>query len=133
MTRYAIDVPVAVRLVRERLGVPEGDSLVGPAALRSAVSAELYRAVRAGEVDARTGDELLDVLASLPVRLLGDRVSRRTAWRIAARLGWDDLGPAEVLAVAQLQADVLVTDDPVLLAAADGVVPVEPASALLPG
>ena len=42
--------------------------------------------------------------------------------RIAARLDWDEIAPAEVLAVASLQADVLVTDDPVLAAAAEGVV-----------
>jgi hypothetical protein len=32
-------------------------------------------------------------------------------WKIASRLGWDDTRPAEYLAVAQLQSDLLVTDD----------------------
>jgi predicted nucleic acid-binding protein len=56
-------------------------------------------------------------------RLLGDRVSRATAWQLAERLGWDDVGRAEYLAVAKLQADALVTEDPELVRAADGVVP----------
>jgi len=43
--------------------------------------------------------------------LLGDRVSRRTAWRIALEHGWDTIGDAEYLAVTQLQADVLITID----------------------
>jgi len=38
-------------------------------------------------------------------------VSRSTAWKIATELGWDEIGPAEYLAVATLQADALVTDD----------------------
>ena len=38
-------------------------------------------------------------------------MSRSTAWKIATELGWDEIGPAEYLAVATLQADALVTDD----------------------
>ncbi|MFA4840741.1 MAG: hypothetical protein WC580_03440, partial [Agrococcus sp.] len=64
----------------------------------------------------------LEALASLKLRLLADRVSRATAWKLAARLDWEDVARAEPLAVASLQADVLVTDDPVLVAAAEGVV-----------
>ena len=60
----------------------------------------------------------------MKIRLLGDRVSRATAWKIAAALGWDDIGDAEYLAVASLQADALVTDDESLAAAAEGIVPV---------
>jgi len=60
----------------------------------------------------------------MKIRLLGDRVSRATAWRIAERLGWDDIGPAEYLAVASLQADALVTEDDRLASAAHGIVEV---------
>jgi predicted nucleic acid-binding protein len=65
-------------------------------------------------------------LTELKVRLLGDRVSRRTAWQIARDSGWDSLGAAEYLAVAKLQADALVTVDPELAAAAEGVVTLAP-------
>lgn len=41
--------------------------------------------------------------------------------RIALRLDADDPAPAEYLAVATLQADVLVTDDPGLRAGADAI------------
>jgi predicted nucleic acid-binding protein len=64
------------------------------------------------------------------MRLLGDRVSRRTAWRIAREQGWDSMGDAEYLAVTRLQADALVTIDEALARRADGIVPVAPLDAL---
>lgn len=124
MTRYAIDAPVALALARDGLAAPADDQLVGPSVLRSDALALLFGAYRAGEVDARAARATLDGLAAQRIRLLGDRVSRAEAWRIADRLGWDAIGPAEYLAVARLQADVLVSDDPVLARAAEGLVPV---------
>ena len=64
------------------------------------------------------------------MRVLGDRVSRRTAWHIARERDWAMLQHAECLAVAKLQADALVSVDPELVAAADGVVPLAPLEAL---
>lgn len=119
--RVAIDAPTALRIVREGIDVGE-HQLVGAGALRSQAMQLLYAEVRAGDTDAGDVRAVLDGIAGLKVRLLGDRVSRATAWRIAERLGWDELAPAEVLAVASLQADVLVTDDQELAAAAEGVV-----------
>ena len=55
------------------------------------------------------------------MRLLGDRVSRRTAWRLALDRGLS-IGAAEVLAVATLQADALVTVDSELASTASDVV-----------
>jgi hypothetical protein len=52
------------------------------------------------------------------MRLLGDRVSRRTAWKLAREHDWSVLGEAEYLAVTRLQADALVTVDPSLASAA---------------
>jgi hypothetical protein len=43
------------------------------------------------------------------MRLLGDRVSRRTACKITREHGWETTYDAEYLAVAKLQADALVT------------------------
>ncbi len=82
----------------------------------------LYRDVRARRITEADGRRQMEALAALKIRLLGDRVSRATAWRIAATLDWDDIGSAEFLAVASLQADALVTDDPQLAAAASGIV-----------
>ena len=55
------------------------------------------------------------------MRLLGDRVSRRTAWTLARELDVP-IGDAEYLAVTRLQADALVTVDPDLARTASGVV-----------
>lgn len=124
MTRFAIDADVALRLIREGRGVPAPHRLVGPSVLRSDVLDALYLEARAGRIDDPAARVLLDRLAQLPVRLLGDRVSRATAWRLARAADRADIRGAEYLAVAQLQADVLVTEDPRLTAAAAGIVEV---------
>ena len=131
MTRYGIDALVAIRLAEAQTAVPEQHRLVAPSLLRSDALAILYRSVRAGERTEQEGLAILRRIAGMPVRVLGDRVSRQTAWRIASDLDRDDPGLAEYLAVTRLQADALVALDPELLAAADGVVPVAPVSVLL--
>ena len=55
---------------------------------------------------------------------MSDRVSRSTAFVIAGRPGRDDTEQAEYLAVAQLQADALITEDRALIAAAEHIVPI---------
>jgi hypothetical protein len=135
MTRYAIDAAVALRLVGSGEAEPTpaaGDALVGPVVLRSDALRLLYADVRSGGLDEREGRRRLDRLAGLRIRLLGDRVSRATAWRLAVELGWDDPGPAEYLAVAMLQADVLVTLDRQLERAATGRIPTASIDVLLP-
>jgi len=131
MTRFAIDAPVALRLIREEIDVPAARSLVAPSVLRSHALSLLYRDVRNGVLDESGGRRQLDELAGLKIRLLGDRVSRATAWRLADELGWDDTPAAEYLAVAVLQADALVSDDPVLMAAASARLRVAPFSELV--
>jgi predicted nucleic acid-binding protein len=69
-------------------------------------------------------------MTELKVRLLGDRVSRRTAWKIAREHGWSTLRDAEYLAVTRLQADALVTVDADLAARAANIVPVVAVAAL---
>ena len=122
MTRYAIDAAVALRLVRAESGADEPHQLVGPSVLRSHALSILFRDVREGRLDEQTGREQLEGLAGLKIRLLGDRVSRSTAWKIARQLGWDDTATAEYLAVAVLQADALVTEDERLSAGAQVVI-----------
>ena len=123
MTRFAVDAGVALRLVRAGVVVGDQHQLVGPSVLRSHALSMLYRQVQDGSLDERVGRQQLEDLAGLKIRLLGDRVSRSTAWKIAAQLGWDDTSAAEYLAVAVLQADVLVTDDERLKAGSEGLVP----------
>lgn len=122
--RLAIDALTALRIVREDPGVGSRHRLVGPAVLRSHVMSLLYREMREGKIEEKEARAQLDGLATLRIRLLGDRVSRATAWRIARQLDWDDTALAEYLAVATLQADALITADPTLRAAAAEFVPV---------
>jgi len=57
------------------------------------------------------------------MRVLGDRVSRRTAWKIARAQGWETMYHAEYIAVATHGADALVTVDAALGTMAKGHVP----------
>ena len=118
--RFAIDAVTALRIIREDPGIGQRRRLVGPAVLRSDVLSLLYSEVRSGALSETNGRAQLDQLATLKIRLLGDRVSRATAWKIARQLDWDDVSRAEYLAVANLQADALITNDPAITAAATG-------------
>ncbi|WP_433726984.1 hypothetical protein ACQP2Y_11145 [Actinoplanes sp. CA-051413] len=131
MTRYTIDAPTAIRLVREGVTVAAEHQLVAPNVLRSQALSLLYRQTRQGEIAAADARALLDGITTMKIRLLGDRVSRQTAWRVAEQFGWDDTVAAEYVAVAQLQADALVTLDPDLARQVEGVVPLAPFEALL--
>ena len=131
MTRYVIDAAAALELMRSGATVPAEHRLVAPSLLRSQVLDGLYRAMRRGEFGSSDGRTLLEVFAGMPIRLLGDRVSRSTAWRIAEEQDWDDTADAEYLAVTRLQADALIALDPALAARARGVVPLATLTELL--
>jgi predicted nucleic acid-binding protein len=118
MARYVIDAPTLLHLVDADLRAGPGHQLVAPNSIRSEALELLLHEVQAGR---RTEAEALkahDRLTEMKMRLLGDRVSRRTAWQIARQHGWDTLRDAEYLAVTQLQADALVTVDTTLAATA---------------
>ncbi len=51
------------------------------------------------------------MINSLKVRLLGDKVLQRRAWKVAEELGWETTYDAEFVALTQLQADFFVTSD----------------------
>lgn len=129
MTRFAIDARTALKIIDDERPLPASHSLVGPGLLRSDALALLHDAVRGGTLHPDLGRERLERIAGLKIRLLGDRVSRATAWKLADRLD-GDTRRAEYLAVASLQADALITDDPVLIAAAETVVPLAAYEAL---
>ncbi|MTD13283.1 hypothetical protein GIS00_04885 [Nakamurella sp. YIM 132087] len=130
MTRFVIDAPVLVRIVTEEVEIADGHSLVAPNVLRSQALGLLYAAVQAGELDEKSALRLHERMTELKIRLLGDRVSRGTAWRLARDNGWETLDAAEYLAVAKLQADALITDDPVLRDLGAGIVEVAGIEAL---
>jgi predicted nucleic acid-binding protein len=122
MTRFAIDPPTFLRLARDERPVSATHQLVAPNSLRTKALELLLGEVNAGRLSEREALAVHERLTELKVRLLGDRVSRRTAWNLAREHGWDTLADAELLAVAVLQADALVTVDRALAAKARGVV-----------
>lgn len=124
MTRYGIDASTFLAVARSGRSVHPSHQLVAPNSLRSLALELLLAEVRDGFLADGEAMEIHDRLTETKVRLLGDRVSRRTAWRLAHDHSWDRLGDAEILAVTRLQADALVTVDPDLSAKATGVVPV---------
>lgn len=123
MTRFAIDAPTLLHLVSEGRAVAPGHQLVAPQLLRSQALALLFDAVRRGEIGEKRALDRHEAMTAVKVRLLGDRVSRRVAWQIAREHGLET-ADAEYLAIARLQADLLVTVDPVARARAEGIVPV---------
>ena len=133
MTRFTIDAATALDLARSGAVIPDEHQLVAPSLLRSHVLDSLYRTTRRGELSPAEGRRLLEVFAGMPIRLLGDRVSRSTAWKIAEELDAEDTADAEYLAVTRLQADALIALDPALAERARGVVPVATLSDLLGG
>lgn len=130
MSRYVIDPRALLRIVTADMRIHPDHSLVAPNPVRSQAMALLYQRVRNGELDETEALRLHEQLTQVKMRLLGDRVSRRTAWRIAAEHGWPSIEAAEYIAVARLQADALVTVDEALAAKADGIVPLAPLEAL---
>jgi predicted nucleic acid-binding protein len=130
MARYVIDAPTLLHIVTEGVEVGRGHQLVAPNLIRSQALSLLLEAVRRGDISEAEALDRHERFTELKMRLLGDRVSRRTAWKIAREQGWDTTFDAEYLAVTKLQADALVTIDPALAAKAAGIVRVAPIEAL---
>ena len=130
MTRFVIRPDVARRLAEERAVIAAGHQLVAPTLLRSQLLSLLYQAVRRGELTKQEAERQLNYVRGLQIRLLGDRVSQSTAWKIADQLSWPDTLDAEYIALTQLQADALITLDAEFAAAAKGLVAIAPFEAL---
>jgi predicted nucleic acid-binding protein len=130
MGRYVIDAATVLHLVDRGLQVDPSHQLVAPNSVRSQALQLLLRDVRRGERREKDALKTHDRITELKMRLLGDRVSRATAWRIARERDWETLADAEYLAIGLLQADALVTVDPGLAAKADDIVAVAPLEVL---
>lgn len=131
MARYVIDAPTLLDLVAEAEPVQVRHQLVAPQLIRSQALTLLLAAVRREEISELTALERHERLTALKMRLLGDRVSRRTAWKIAREQGWETTTEAEYVAVARLQADALITVDPAMADRCRWIVPLAPPAALL--
>ncbi len=130
MPTYVIGPDVVRRLAQEQAMLPNAHQLLAPTLLRSQLLSLLYRAVRHGELTQQDADAQLTYARGLRIRLLGDRVLQRVAWRIADQLGWPDTLDAEYVALTQLHADALITLNADLAAAVQGLVTVAPFEAL---
>lgn len=133
MSRYVIDAPTLLHIVAAGVAIHPGHQLVAPNLIRSQALALLLASVNSGEITDAEAMQRHEGLTELKMRLLGDRVSRRTAWKLAREHDWETTYDAEYLAVCRLQADALVTIDPTLAAKAVGVVPLAPVSSLSAG
>ena len=131
MARYVIDAPTLLHLVEAELQVAPGHQLVAPNSIRSEALELLLRDVRAGKRAEEAALEIHERMTRIKIRLLGDRVSRRTAWQLARQHDWDTLRDADYLAVTRLQADALVTVDQNLVAVARDIVALADLDALL--
>ena len=122
MTRFVVDCETLLRIASGEVEVAAEHKLVAPTLVRSQALAALYEAARRGEISEAEGIERVTRINSLKVRFLGDRVSQRTAWRVAEQLGWETTSDAEFVAVTKLQADAFVTADKALAKAVSGLV-----------
>ena len=131
MARYVIDAPTLLHLVDAGLQVHPSHQLVAPNSIRSEALELLLGDVRAGQRTEASALAAHERMTAVKLRLLGDRVSRRTAWQLAREHDWPILRQAEYLAVTRLQADALVTVDPGLASTARDVVAVATVDDLL--
>ena len=130
MARYVIDSPTLLKLIDADLHPHPSHQLVAPNAIRSEALNLLLQEVRAGKRTERAALQAHERITEVKMRLLGDRVSRATAWKIARERDWDTLRDAEYLAVTRLQADAFVTVDAELATRAAELVPVAPLDVL---
>ena len=130
MTRFVIDPPTLIQLAQDDRRIDTAHQLVAPNSIRSQALDLLLNGVRSGELAEEAALDLHERMTEMKIRVLGDRVSRRTAWRIAREHNWTTIRDAEYLAIAKLQADALIATDPELAARASGLVPLAPLSEL---
>lgn len=122
MTRFVVDAGAILHLVGHEVVVAPEHELLAPTLARSQLLSTLHEAVHRGELPADVARDRLERAGRLRVRLLGDAVLRRQAWKVADRLGWASTFDAEYVALTQLQGDALVTLDPDLARAVEGLV-----------
>jgi predicted nucleic acid-binding protein len=130
MTRFVVDCGVVLQLASEDYEVPAAHELLAPTLLRSQTLSALHEAVHRGELPAEVARDRLARIQAIPIRLLGDAVLRRVAWKVADELGWAETYDAEYVALTQLQADAFVTLDAALAQKVEGIVETAPIDAL---
>jgi len=131
VTRFVVDSGVVLKLATEKhVELPAAHELLAPTLLRSQALSGMHEAVQRGDLAADVALERLARVNKLPIRLLGDAVLRRLAWKLADQLGWAGTYDAEYLALTQLQADAFVTLDKELARRAKEIVPIATIAAI---
>jgi predicted nucleic acid-binding protein len=130
MARFVVDCGVVLHLAGEGIEVAAEHELLAPTLLRSETLSALHEAVHRGEIPVEVAQERLARIQSLSIRLLGDAVLRRVAWKITDELGSAETYEAEYLALTRLQADAFVTLDAELARRAERIVPTASIEAL---
>lgn len=122
MTRFVVDAGAVLHIASEGIEVRPEHELLAPTLLRSQTLSILHEAVHRGEIEADVARERLERIWVMKIRLLGDAVLRRTAWKVADQMGWSSTYDAEYVALTQLQADAFVTLDAKLQRSVEGVI-----------
>jgi predicted nucleic acid-binding protein len=122
MTRFVVDAGALLHLVSEEIEVSPDHEILAPTLVRSQFLSLLHEAVHRGELRDDVARDRLERIQQIKIRLLGDAVLRRNAWRIADQMGWADTYTAEYLALTKLQADAFVTLDSRLAMCVQGIV-----------
>lgn len=130
MTRFVVDCGVVLHLASEGIEVRAEHELLAPTLLRSQTLSALHESVHRGEIPPEVALDRLTRVWAMPIRLLGDAVLRRQAWRVAEQLGWAETYDAEYVALTQLQADAFVTLNAELARRVEGIVPTATVEAL---
>jgi predicted nucleic acid-binding protein len=123
MPTFVIDAGVALHLADAGLEISTGHEVEAPTLLRSQALSLLHEAVSRGELTTEVALQRLDHIRRQPIRLLGDAVLQRRAWRLATELGWAETYTAEYVALALLHKGSLITLDAELLRRIEGIVP----------
>ena len=131
MTRFVVDAGAVIHIASKGIKVRAKHELLAPTLLRSQTLSIMHEAVQRGEIEADVAHERLERIWETKIRLLGDAVLRRTAWKVADQLGWASTYDAEYVALTQLQADAFVTLDKELAHSVEGLVRTGSISALL--
>lgn len=89
LTRYVLDAPTLLHLVAEGAQVNPRHQLVAPNVIRSQALCLLLEAVRNDELSEELALQHHERATEMKMRLLGDLMSRKTAWKIARERDWD--------------------------------------------
>jgi predicted nucleic acid-binding protein len=131
MGKYVIDPRVGLHIVANDLEVNADHELLAPTLFRSQTLTLAHEAFLRGSIDEAAAVEQLERLWKMNIRLLGDAVLRRTAWKIATEFGLPHTYDCEYFALTRLQGDAFVTMDTELTAVAQRVVAVAGLDVLL--